>query len=75
MSCFFQRQLLSSMHGHCLGHTNGKGGDDRSMKEDKKQLIKEMERCNEHFATDPNGSYTGKCVNEWEVPVQDADDL
>lgn len=45
------------------------------MEKDKKQLIKEMERCNEHFATDPNGSYTGKCVHEGEVPVQDADDL
>lgn len=25
--------------------------------------------------TDPNGSYTGKPLNEWERPVQDADDL
>ena len=25
--------------------------------------------------TDPNGSYTGKPVNETEWPVQDADDL
>lgn len=24
---------------------------------------------------DPNGSYTGKCTNANEVPVQDADDL
>lgn len=26
-------------------------------------------------ATDPNGSYTGKPLNENEIPVQDADDL
>ena len=26
-------------------------------------------------ATDPNGSYTGKPMDESEVPVQDADDL
>ncbi len=25
--------------------------------------------------TDPNGSYTGKPLNEWDVPVQDVDDL
>ena len=25
--------------------------------------------------TDPNGSYTGKPLNEDEVPVQDVDDL
>lgn len=25
--------------------------------------------------TDPQGSYTGKPVNPYEVPVQDADDL
>lgn len=25
--------------------------------------------------TDPNGSYTGKPVNHWEKPTQDADDL
>ena len=25
--------------------------------------------------TDPNGSYTGKPVDRFEVPVQDADDL
>lgn len=25
--------------------------------------------------TDPNGSYTGKPLNPYEVPVQDADDL
>ncbi len=26
-------------------------------------------------STDPYGSYTGKPVNHWEKPVQDADDL
>jgi hypothetical protein len=25
--------------------------------------------------TDPNGSYTGRCSNPLEKPVQDADDL
>ena len=25
--------------------------------------------------TDPYGSYTGKPVNHWEKPIQDADDL
>ena len=25
--------------------------------------------------SDPNGSYTGKPLNEYEVPIQDADDL
>ena len=25
--------------------------------------------------TDPNGSYTGRCEDPSEVPVQDADDL
>lgn len=25
--------------------------------------------------TDPNGSYTGRPMNKYEVPVQDADDL
>ena len=41
----------------------------------KEQLLDELERCNEHFATDPNGSYSGKCRDENEMPVQDADDL
>lgn len=25
--------------------------------------------------TDPFGSYTGVCVDKWDTPVQDADDL
>lgn len=25
--------------------------------------------------TDPNGSYTGVCENEYDTPIQDADDL
>ena len=25
--------------------------------------------------TDPNGSYTGRAENPYEIPVQDADDL
>lgn len=27
------------------------------------------------FKTDPMGSYTGRPIEEWEQPVQDADDL
>lgn len=27
------------------------------------------------FQSDPNGTYTGKGENKYEVPVQDADDL
>lgn len=41
----------------------------------KNRLIEEMQQCNACFATDPNGSYTGKCKDPQEVPVQDADDL
>ena len=27
------------------------------------------------YKTDPNGSYTGKCEDKDEKPIQDADDL
>jgi hypothetical protein len=37
----------------------------------KKQKLEDTEIYN----TDPNGSYTGKPVDENETPVQDADDL
>ena len=29
----------------------------------------------DNLKTDPNGSYTGKPLNKFEKPVQDADDL
>ena len=29
----------------------------------------------ENLETDPNGSYTGKALNKFEKPIQDADDL
>ena len=29
----------------------------------------------EKIVTDPNGSYTGRCVDPCEKPIQDADDL
>lgn len=40
-----------------------------------KPVLKKMQNANAHFATDPNGSYTGKCADPNEIPVQDADDL
>lgn len=40
-----------------------------------KPVFKRMEDANAHFATDPNGSYTGKCADPKEIPVQDVDDL
>jgi hypothetical protein len=36
---------------------------------------KALELCDNYSPTDVNGSYTGKPKNEWENPVQDADDL
>lgn len=38
-------------------------------------VFQQMEEANAQFATDPNGSYTGKCADPHETPVQDADDL
>ena len=29
----------------------------------------------EKIVTDPNGSYTGRCADPHEKPIQDADDL
>lgn len=29
----------------------------------------------ERIITDPNGSYTGRCADPHEKPIQDADDL
>ncbi len=37
--------------------------------------VKRMLNANLAKDTDPFGSYTGKPVNEYEVPVQDQDDL
>lgn len=34
-----------------------------------------MRKKNEAINTDPNGSYTGRCSDPHEKPVQDADDL
>ncbi len=39
-----------------------------------KQVINQVIRM-KSCKTDPQGSYTGKPVNPYEVPVQDADDL
>ncbi len=50
------------------------------MKKEKKPMEKAMEAVkaytDEHsFQSDPNGSWTGKCADKEEKPVQDADDL
>lgn len=50
------------------------------MKNDKSKEQRIREKTKELFSmkavkTDPNGSYTGNCVNPHEVPAQDADDL
>ena len=29
----------------------------------------------EKIVTDPNGSYTGRCADPYEKPIQDPDDL
>lgn len=49
---------------------------------DKKQLNNKRVRevvssfiDGDSFQSDPNGAYTGKAENKYEVPVQDADDL
>ena len=46
-----------------------------SKRKKQSRIVEEMQQCNAHLATDPNGSYTGKCENPHEIPVQDADDL
>lgn len=50
------------------------------MKKDKKPMKKAMEAVEayadkESFKCDPFGSWTGKCQEKDEKPVQDADDL
>ena len=34
-----------------------------------------MDKTKKIIQTDPNGSYTGRAEDPYEVPVQDADDL
>lgn len=50
------------------------------MEKKKKVMEKAMEAVEAYvdvdsIKTDPNGSYTGKCADKDEKPVQDADDL
>ena len=56
-----------------IGQGNNNGGDDmtrRSSKEDNKALTEEFP-----ILSDVLGSYTGRCADPDEHPVQDADDL
>ncbi len=50
------------------------------MKKDKKPIKKAMEAVKAYtdedsYKVDPNGSWTGKCEDPNEKPIQDADDL
>ena len=50
------------------------------MKKEKKNITPDFNgdfenRIEDRIITDPNGSYTGVCEDEWEEPVQDVDDL
>lgn len=50
------------------------------MKKETKPMKKAMEAVEAYvdeqsFKVDPNGSWTGKCEDKKEKPVQDADDL
>lgn len=49
----------------------------KNKKSEKKAPVKKTEVLSDFYSpnTDPQGSYTGKCIDPYEKPVQDADDL
>lgn len=44
-------------------------------KKKKKDMLPDIQVPRSTNQTDPQGSYTGRPVERWEFPVQDADDL